>query len=132
MRVEPHLPYEQFVDPLSITEILSSREFMDGEWRKEAQIKHRFDGVSRFVLPFKGHDPAITVIVNVDPKTKVPLHVHKGDAVCRYILDGSFTLNGTRYETGEWVIVPKDKPYEIETEEGYQAVVTYCNSQACQ
>lgn len=70
--------------------------------------------------------------VAADAKTKVPLHVHKGDAVCRYILDGSFTLNGTKYEAGEWVIVPKDKPYEIATEEGYHAVVAYCGSQACQ
>jgi redox-sensitive bicupin YhaK (pirin superfamily) len=131
MRTEPHLPYEKFVDPLSITEILSSREFMDGEWRKEAQIQHRFDGVSRFVLPFKGHDPAITVLVDVEPNTKVPLHVHKGDAVCRYILSGSLFLNGTKYESGEWVIVPKDKPYEIATDEGYRAVLIYCGSTVC-
>ena len=63
-------------------------------------------------------------VTTVSPGVKVVPHSHD-EPVFRYFLKGSVVLNGVRYEAGDWLLIPKDVVYELETEEGYTALVDY-------
>ena len=121
------------IDPLTITEIVSSKSFLNGQWL--AQVKHKLFNepeVKKWFVPVDCSYWNIQLITIVEPLTIIPEHVHT-EPVLRRIVDGSFEMNGVLYSEGDWVIVPANLPYSIQTREGYKIISAYhAQCQECQ
>ena len=119
-----------FIDPELTTEIIRSRTYMDGRWLEATRIAECPDGVNKQLLPVNMSCFTARVVTTVAPKTHVASHSHDG-AVLRYIASGSLNLNNVAYEAGDWILVPPGAAYEIDTEQGYTAVVDYKSCIEC-
>ena len=65
--------------------------------------------------------------VNVPAKKHIPTHTHDED-VFRYVVKGSLLINKVvRIHEGEWFVIRKGTPYEIDTETGYVTIASYKN-----
>lgn len=122
------MPFEDFIDPTQIKEIVDSRNFRDGEWSRLTYLTDSPDGSHKRVVPVDTGFYHLFVITNVAPGKIVDTHQHD-EAILRYVVSGSFTINGEKYSAGEWVVVPANYPYRIETKDGYTVVAGY--GQAC-
>lgn len=133
MTVKMHsdMPYDDFVDPYKITEIVDSRTFMGGAWRSLTTLQDFTNGIDKFVLPIKLEQYRIFVVTRVVAGRIIKSHSHDDEPMFRYLVAGSFDLNGIKYNTGEWVIVPIGLNYEIYTEDGYTSIAPYGMSCEC-
>jgi hypothetical protein len=121
------LPFEEFIDPLSITEIVDSRTFRNGDWKPLTNLKNALRGSSKNVIPVDLSYSQILVVTTGKPGSVTPTHSHD-EPVLRYIVEGSLYLNENHYSKGEWVLVPANFPYTIRTDEGYVVVNPYDGS----
>lgn len=127
-RFNGDIQVEEFVNPSETKEIVSSQSFRGGDWRSLGNLRGLPSGVHKNVIPVDLTDTRFLVVTVVDPDSTIKAHSHD-EAVVRYIVSGSLTLNGQQYGTGEWMIVPLGAEYEIVTATGYTAIVGY--GQAC-
>jgi quercetin dioxygenase-like cupin family protein len=118
------------IDPDSVAHIISSKSYLDGDWRNAARIGGAPAGVSKQLVPIDMASFTAQVITSVEPRTRVARHAHDG-AVLRYGASGSFRLNDVDYSTGDWILVPAGVEYEIETKEGYTVVASYKSCSHC-
>ena len=123
--LDNELPFSDFIDPYSVTEIVSSRSFRDGQWRNLTRLRGFSEGVDKVVLPVDISRFRIMVVTHVEPGRHIKLHRHDDEPIFRYISHGSFHLNGEYFEAGDWVLVPIGHAYEIHTDEGYTTVAGY-------
>ena len=124
-KFECDLPADEIIDPLKINEIVSSKSYRGGNWWKAA--KHKLFNepeVKKIYIPLDGSYWDLDLITIVDAGTIIPRHSHT-EPVLRYVLDGSFELNGVEYEEGDWIIVPANYNYQIQTREGYKVLSRY-------
>ncbi|MCY7961446.1 cupin domain-containing protein [Bacillus inaquosorum] len=118
------LPFTGFIDPYSIKEVISSKTFQNGQWQTLTKLKNFPDGVNKSVFPFDLTSFKILVLTQVKGENHIKPHKHD-EPQFRYIISGSFKLNGESYSSGDWVIVPQNHEYEIFTETGYTAITPY-------
>lgn len=121
------------IDPAKLTEVVSSRSFLEGAWLEKT--KHKLFNepeLKKYFLPIDFSYWNLTLISIIDPLTMIPRHAHT-EPVFRYVLEGSFLLNGQEYDRDDWLIVPENFAYEIETREGYRVLSKYHDQcQECQ
>ncbi|TLX12263.1 cupin domain-containing protein [Rhizobium sp. MHM7A] len=113
------------IDPTKITEIVSSQDFLGGDWLKKT--KHKLFNepqLKKYFIPVDFRYYGLELISIIDPGTIIPRHAHT-EPVYRYVLDGSFKLNGREFERDDWLIVPANYEYEIETRSGYRVLSKY-------
>ena len=113
------------IDPPLMTEIVSSKSFMGGNWKD--QCRHReFNEpeVKKWFIPIDCSYWNIQIVTIVDPLTIIPPHQHT-EPVLRHVLQGSFELNGVEYSEGDWVVVPANFVYSIQTRSGYRILSAY-------
>jgi quercetin dioxygenase-like cupin family protein len=122
--MDSDLPFEEFVDSENVREITSSKTFRDGEWQQLTRLRGFSEGVHKRVVPVDLRPFRTLVITEVEPGTKVEPHAHD-EPILRYVMSGSFILDGETYVAGEWVLVPKGIAYGIETTEGYVTIAGY-------
>lgn len=125
VQMNSDLPFGDFLDPFAVTEIVSSKTYRDGEWRRLTNLRGFTKGVDKVVLPVDISRFRIMVVTSVAPGTHVKLHRHDDEPIFRYVTDGKLRLNDVDYEAGDWVLVPVGFPYEITTQEGYTTVAGY-------
>lgn len=124
IKLDMELSFEKFTNPKVDKEIISSRTFREGNWKKVCVLRNSFKGVTKHVIPVDFREFCMLVVTEVEPGAKIPNHTHK-EGIVRYITKGSLKLNGTAYKAGDWIMVPEGMSYEIETEEGYASVAGY-------
>lgn len=118
------LSLDEFIDPEDAGDIVSSQTFRDGDWVRLTALRGFPDGVEKSVIPVDLEGVRIFVLTTVGPGTQVAEHSHD-EAIVRYVIRGSMTVNGTTYREGEWVLVPANHSYAIGTEEGYLTLAGY-------
>jgi hypothetical protein len=116
------------INPLTLTDIVSSKNFLGGDWWRK--VKHRLFNepeVKKWFIPVDCSYWNIDVITIVEPLTVIPEHEHD-EPVMRYVLEGTLELNGVTYGVGDWVIVPTNFRYKIQTRDGYKILSKYHES----
>lgn len=122
---ECDIPNEKIIDPLTITGIVSSQSFYSDIPLKDT--KHKLFNepeVKKYFIPVDCSYWDLDVITYVEAGTIIPKHAHD-EPVLRYVLEGQLELNGVLYEVGDWIIVPKGFPYQIQTKTGYKILSRY-------
>lgn len=113
------------IDPLTVTDIVSSKSFLNGKWLEHTQHKlFKEPEVKKWFLPIDCTYWNLTLITIVEPLTVIPVHQHD-EPVLRYVLSGSMELNGQHYCEGDWVLVPAKFDYGIQTRDGYKILSKY-------
>ncbi|MNP46422.1 hypothetical protein D3C76_1404190 [compost metagenome] len=104
---------------------------MNGQWRSKTQLQDFKNGINKVVFPVDISKFKILVLSQVIPQRLIKTHQHDDEPMFRYLISGSFKLNGETYMAGDWVVVPIGYPYEIYTETGYVTMAPYCMSCEC-
>lgn len=118
------LKFDKFATHKGHEEIISNKNFKEGDWSEVCKLRSSSDSVYKRVIPVDFRDFCMLVVTEVAPNTTVKKHSHK-EGIVRYVIKGSFILNGVRYKAGEWVLVPEGIPYEITTKSGYTVIAGY-------
>jgi hypothetical protein len=114
----------QIVNPLTITEIVSNKS-MAANLRQLTKHKlFREPEVQKFFIPVDCSYWDLQLITEVAPGTIIPEHEHD-EPVLRHILEGSMELNGVEYAKGDWIVVPANFRYSIQTRPGYKVLSGY-------
>lgn len=125
IRFDFALDPSQVIDPLAITDIVSSKSFLGGQWLdKTKHLLFNEPEVQKWFLPVDFSYWKIQIISVIEPLTIIPEHEHD-EPVFRFILEGSLELNGVFYERYDWIIVPANFRYAIQTREGYKIISAY-------
>ena len=118
----------EFIDAWTIDKVIDNHIFH--EVHSEESLKHHqfknHDSIKKTFIPVDLAFFRQGVITTVEPETEVDSHKHD-EPMLRYVLDGSMKLNGKKYLPGDWVLVPKNTPYEIYTDTGYTNMSIYGN-----
>lgn len=131
VKMHCELQFSSFIDPYKISQITTSRSFMNGEWRAKTTLQDFKNGIDKFVLPVDVTQFRICVVTTVASGRLIKRHRHVDEPMFRYLISGSFVLNGESYQSGEWVIVPQGMEYEIYSYEGYTTLAGYGMSCEC-
>lgn len=133
MSVKMHtdMPFEDFIDPYALKNIVDSRTFDSGNWRPKTKLKDFQNGIDKVVIPVDISQYKILVVTETAAGRTIKAHSHDDEPMFRYLLSGSFKLNGIEYSIGEWVIVPVGMTYEIHTDTGYTTLAGYGMSCQC-
>lgn len=110
------------INPAQITEIVNSRnahEMLNTEIETSEVLDA--EGLSIEVLPIDISELKQVRHIRVAPNSSIPEHAHEGP-VFRFITKGTAVVNGITYEEGEWMIIPPNTRYKIETSTGYEAL----------
>jgi len=129
VKLKSEIQFTQFVNPAKPNDVVSNKNFVLGDWNEIAKLETTFPGVTKKVIPIDFRDFPMLVYTTVEPGIEVPRHTH-AEGIARFIISGSLKLNGVSYAAGDWILVPEGKSYEIQTEDGYSALVAYL--QACE
>jgi quercetin dioxygenase-like cupin family protein len=125
------LQFDSFIDPYAIKDLVSSKTYKKGQWRSLTALQDFTNGIQKSVLPIDITEYKILVLSQVAPGRLIKAHKHDDEPQFRYIISGSFKLNGETYHAGDWVIVPQGYDYEIYTETGYSTFAGYGMSCQC-
>ena len=110
------------VNPTQITEIVNNRN-VQSMLNTEIETSQTLDaqGLSIDILPIDISELKQIRHIKVEPNSSIPEHAHEGPVV-RFITKGSAMVNGIAYEEGDWMIIPAETKYKIETSTGYEAL----------
>ena len=114
------------VDAWAANCIVDNESFADAHGN-EKLIHRQFKNHSSISKKFIPVDLSFfrqAVLTEVKANTLIKSHKHD-EPMLRYVLDGSFALNGKQYSPGDWVLVPKNTDYEIHTLTGYKTLAMY-------
>ena len=106
-------------------EVINKRNY--SEFLEELKIEvseSPFTGVETDIIPVDLEQFRIQRVHKVDAGTTIEEHSHDS-VMLRTITQGSATVNGERYEEGDWMLIPANTKYSIETKAGYVASCTY-------
>lgn len=118
------LTFDKFATHKGHTEIISNKNFKEGDWNALCKLKKSPPNVHKRVIPVDFRDFCMLVVTEVAPHSSVKKHSH-AEGIVRFVISGSFNLNGVKYDEGDWVLVPESVPYEITTETGYVVIAGY-------
>ena len=118
------MPYNKtkVIDPTQITEIINKENFqpmLNSEIETSETLSTR--GLAIDILPIDISDLKQIRYIKVEPNSSIPEHAHLGP-VLRIITKGSAVVNGTTYKERDWMIIPPEKKYHIESSTGYEAL----------
>jgi hypothetical protein len=83
-------------------------------------------GFEKHQLPFSFFHPTNLYVASGKAGSTVPSHSHDEGAGMRFIIKGSLTINGKRLGPGDWIYIPKGKPYSLKVgPKGVQFVADY-------
>ena len=110
------------IDPTQVTEIVNNRN-AESMLNTEIETSKSLEalGLSINILPIDISELKQIRHIKVEPNSSVPEHAHEGPVV-RFITKGSAMVNGITYEEGDWMIIPGETKYQIETSTGYEAL----------
>ncbi len=109
--------------------IFTSRDAAVRKLTGALETKNIPGGFAKFQLPVV-LDRAQMFLTSAPPKAKVPRHSHNdGDGV-RLIVAGSIIFNGQELSAGDWMFIPKGKPYQFEVGP-LGATMFYCYACCC-
>ncbi|OHU68829.1 hypothetical protein BKG86_01885 [Mycobacteroides chelonae] len=118
------IDFDEFISDENSSGIVDSRTFREGGWlglTKQAAFAHP---VSKHVIPVDTSDTKFFVVTEINGPHETSEHSH-AESILRYVVSGSFELNGKPYSAGEWVYVPARTPYSIKTAKGYKTLAGY-------
>ena len=119
------LSKDEIIDPTVIDHIVSSKDYSGEEWLEKTKHKlFKEPQLKKYFIPVDFSYWNLELVTIVDPGTGIPKHTHT-EPVYRYIMDGSFELNGEEFQAGEWIIVPANFAYNIKTKTGYKIISRY-------
>ncbi|MBU3005745.1 cupin domain-containing protein [Paraglaciecola arctica] len=124
-KFECDFPDDEIIDPTKIKDIVCCKSYRGGNWKGEG--KHKLFNepeIRKYFIPVNSTYWNLDIITEVDPGTIIPKHKHD-EPVLRYVMDGEMELNGVTYVPGDWVIVPANVPYQIQTRLGYRILSRY-------
>ena len=116
--------FADFLSAESTREIVDCHTFSDGNWKQLTRQNNFPENIKKHIFPVNINYANFVVLTEVDPEVKVRPHIHD-EPMFRYVLKGTFHLNGKYYEEGDWVFVPAGVPYEMETQTGYTTLGCY-------
>ncbi|KZN12509.1 hypothetical protein [Marinomonas sp. TW1] len=112
--------FSTFINPESITYIVSSLD-----WGGEAFRSHDVDELLvRTDVPVDKSCFKHSMLVSVLAETQALKHSHN-EPTFRLLIDGKATFNGVEYQAGDWLLVPRDYPYDMVTHVGFKALVEF-------
>ena len=114
--------WSRMYDPNEITEIISSKNISN--WAKIHPLTVIPNRIDKSLIPIDFAMFRLMSVTTVGPGVRVAPHSHN-EPVFRFFLEGSVVLNGVHYKAGDWLLIPKDTDYELETKDGYTALVDY-------
>jgi hypothetical protein len=82
-------------------------------------------GFEKWQLPFAFFNPTNSYITVGEPDSKVKPHAHKEGSGMRFILEGSFVLNGQNLMAGDWFYIPEGAEYSFTT--GHRGVKLFAS-----
>jgi len=118
------LSFTKFATHKGHQEIISNHNFKEGDWSVICKLKKSPPNVHKRVIPVDFREFCMLVVTEVAPHSSVNKHSH-AEGIVRYVIKGSFILNGVEYREGDWVLVPEGVPYSITTESGYIVIAGY-------
>jgi hypothetical protein len=88
------------------------------------------NGFKKWQLPIHFDRPSQFFLSIGAPDTDVPAHSHdEGDGV-RFIIGGSIVFDGVELTEGDWMYIPKGKPYQFKVGPGGVSMC-YCYQCCC-
>ena len=94
-------------------DILTSHDDSAKKAVKQLAVTNVPAGFSKWQLPVFLDGPSQLFFSYAAPHTEVALHSHdEGDGI-RVILNGSIFYNGVELHEGDWMFIPKGRPYEF-------------------
>ncbi len=109
--------------------ILTSQDRAAKKLADILKIRNVPRGIEKYQLPVV-LQRAQLFISRAEPNIDVPQHSHdEGDGV-RFILDGSIIYDGKELVAGDWMYIPRGKPYSF-TVGDRGAVMGYCYACCC-
>ena len=110
------------INPTQITEIANNHN-AQAMLNTEIETSERLSaqGLSIDILPIDISELKQIRHIKVEPNSSIPEHAHEGP-VFRFITKGSAVVNGVTYEEGDWMIIPSNTKYKIESSTGYEAL----------
>lgn len=97
-------------------EIISSHDFPN--------FNFGFQGAHLESIPIDFSWSSRLYVISIGPNISVPRHAHDAP-IFKYVIQGRFTLNGTRFGAGDWVFIRAGAEYEIVTDKGYTILSPY-------
>lgn len=122
--LDSNIPFAKFLRSDEPREVQDSKTAFGGNWLTDSRLKNFSEEIKKYVIPVDITDANFLVLTEVSAGTTVKPHSHD-EAQLRYIIKGSLTLNDKKYAAGDWVFVPTDVTYSIQTDEGYTALMGY-------
>lgn len=113
--------FSTFINPESITEIISN---IDLQWGDFFQPHNEDELLIRKDIPVDKSCFKHSMLVSVAAETQALKHTHD-EPTFRLLIDGKATFNGVEYQAGDWLLVPRNYPYDMVTHVGFKALVEF-------
>jgi hypothetical protein len=134
-----HLTFKQGADKITKaleevkvnfkSQIFTSRDEVSVKLANLLQVKEVPDGFKKWQLPIVLTDSQLFISI-AQPDIKVPEHSHdEGDGI-RFIMSGSIYYDGQELTAGDWMYIPKGKPYSMRIGP-FGASMCYCYCCCC-
>jgi hypothetical protein len=111
-------------------EIVTSKDDLMLTLREKLKTKNVPDGFTKWQLPVFFETPTQLFISVGSPNVKVPPHSHEEGPGIRFIATGSIIYAGKELTSGDWMYIPKGKPYSFDVGP-YGVSMFYCYSCCC-
>lgn len=110
--------------------IVTSRDPDFAKVSESLRVTNVPEGFAKWQLPIMLDGPSQMYVTVANPNATVPTHSHdEGDGL-RWIISGSIIYEGKELTAGDWMFVPRGKPYSfLVGDKG--AVMAYCYQCCC-
>lgn len=111
------------IDPFKVSEIVNKTNFETVAAKLDMEVgdKMNVSSLSIDVIPVSLQGLQELRFTTAAPGTKVPSHSHTGPLV-RVVTEGELTLEDQTYGRGDWMVIPANHAYSIDSPSGYAAM----------
>ncbi|MDB5530743.1 MAG: hypothetical protein JWR51_3846 [Devosia sp.] len=114
----------EIIDPTTIRELISSTTYLAPNLEKKTSHRGSTEKIKKSYIPIDFTIWDQCLVTSVEKQTHIQSHSHD-EPLFRYVLEGSFRINGILHKAGDWVLLPQNFVYEIDTEDGYKTISHY-------